>query len=157
MRMVKKYIMTTVWIICITYKKKDMVTSKSNSKSENIKREFPVFFIKPLTTPKNRESIASFLLEFTKSAYYQSKSKRKDDLFGVFEESYSDFLSGNTSDNLFDLYIACFETVCSLGFATNLTKLLCFDKDLLSHYKKIKNLELDEIVYDFIRYKTKQL
>lgn len=50
-----------------------MVTSKSNSKSENIKREFPVFFIKPLTTPKNRESIASFLLEFTKSALNRSE------------------------------------------------------------------------------------
>lgn len=105
----------------------------------------------------NKSVVSDFMIELVKSAYYQSKVKTKDDILDSFIEDYKDFLKNKTSDDLYNLYIHCFEAIDDLGFVSNITKILSADKDLLKYYKSIKKLMLDEVVYKLIEYKASQL
>lgn len=134
-----------------------MENYKINQKYEGIKIEYPIFYNKPLTMLDNRIFIANLLSELVKSAFYQSKVKQKDNIILIFQNNYSDFLTNSSSNNLFDLYVASVEVISDLGFTTNIAKLFHLDKDLSKFYKKIKNLELDDVIYKIIEYKTSQL
>lgn len=134
-----------------------MAAYKTNQKYESIKITYPVFYNSPLTLSANRISIANLLSELTKAAFYQSKVKQKDSIISRFQNNYSDFSVDSSSDNLFDLYVASVEAISDLGFATNSAKIFQLDKDLFKFYKKIKNLELDNIICKIIEYKVSQL
>lgn len=134
-----------------------MTAYKTNQKYESIKITYPAFYNSPLTLSANRISIANLLSELTKAAFYQSKVKQKDSIISRFQNNYSDFSVDSSSDNLFDLYVASVEAISDLGFATNSAKIFQLDKDLFKFYKKIKNLELDDIIYKIIEYKVSQL